>query len=96
VNWFIVASPRNISIGLVIDHQNEDLSMTSITKLPFANEAASIRGATPPRAARRAPAIKLPALNLGVSHAAIIREVLTFAAVGGLIWFQWEIVRCCW
>jgi hypothetical protein len=69
--------------------------MTNITNLSFANEAA-IRGAARPLVARRLPAIRLPALKLGLRPAAIIREILTVAAVGGLMWFQWEILRGCW
>jgi hypothetical protein len=46
--------------------------------------------------ARRLPAVRLPALKLGLRPAVIIREILTVAAVGGLMWFQWEILRGCW
>ncbi len=72
--------------------------MTTVTKLPFANESAAIRGATPNRAARRSPLIRVPALKLRLSPSAIIPESLTAAAaaVAGLIWFQWKIVHRCW
>jgi len=96
VNQFIEPRPQNVSIGLVINHQNKDRNMTTITQLPFANQSAAIRAATPNRAARRSPVISVPALKLRLSPAAITRESLTLAAVTGLFWFQWEIVRCCW
>ncbi len=70
--------------------------MTTITQLPFANQSTAIRAATPYRAVRRSPVIRFPTLKLRLSPSAIIRESLTLAAVAGLIWFQWEIVRCCW
>jgi len=68
--------------------------MTSITTLPFAHSPASLGAAAP--AARRAPAIRRPAFKLPFHPAAVIREVLTVAAWGGLIWFQYEIVRGFW
>jgi hypothetical protein len=65
--------------------------MTTITTQSF---APSVPAPKPPRSL---PTIKLPTLpKFDVRPATLIREALTIGALAGLMWFQWEILRCAW